>query len=65
MSGYFLLSSHHKTKLQLSDKNISTHTLSVQAFFISLQRALQKGNQQAGQNRVRIIGAYRVAANSL
>ena len=69
MSNYFLFSSYHNTKIQLSDKNISTHTRSIFLFYevnqkfkrffcyFSLYRAIQKGNQASGQNRARI-GAY-------
>ena len=66
MSHNFLFSSYHNTKLQLRDKNISTHNRlkfqilpwsesKVQAFFFSPYRAAQKGNQEMLQNRERIL----------
>ena len=70
MSQNFSFSSYLNTKLQLSNKNISTHThqnfkflprsqSKVQAFFFlfllfSLYHAIQKGNQVVWQNHVRI-----------
>ena len=67
MSSYFLFSSYHNTKLQRSDKNISTHTLveilnpimklipnnNVFCCF-SLYPTVQIRNQGAGQNCARI-----------
>ena len=69
MSRYFVFSSYHNTKLQQSDKNISTHTLSwnfdfsyevnqmFKHFLLFFCCATQKGNQAEEQN---CMGAYRV-----
>ena len=70
MFPYFLFSPYYNTKLQQHVKNISTHTRGnfesfcevnqkIKRFVVvfSLYRAIQKGNQVAGQNCVRI-GAY-------
>ena len=70
MFRYFLFSSYHITKLQLSDKNISTHNwLKIQIlpwsksksssvfFFFSPYGAAQKGNQEMLQNHAHV-GAF-------
>ena len=66
MFNYFLLSSYHITRLQPSDKNISTHTrMKFQSskfqrclLFFSLSRCV-KGNQEILKHRGRV-SVYRI-----